>query len=114
MAAIACASTIAPVQAATTTGNVSGWVKNAIKMGTAPASQSVEIAVHMSLQNTAALKQLATEVSSPASKTYGRYLTPEAFGARFAPKAADVNTVKALLEHAGMSNVEVGPHGVYV
>ncbi len=33
---------------------------------------------------------------------------------RFAPKAADVNTVKALLEHAGMSNVEVGPHGVYV
>ena len=114
VAAIACASTIAPAQAATTSGNVSGWVKNAIKVGTAPSSQSVEIAVHMSLQNTAALKQLATEVSSPTSKTYGRYLTPEAFGARFAPKAADVNTVKALLEHAGMSNVEVGPHGVYV
>jgi subtilase family serine protease len=114
MAAIACASTIAPVQAATTTGNVSGWVKNAIKVGTAPSSQPVEIAVHLSLQNTAALKQLATEVSSPTSKTYGRYLTPEEFGARFAPKAADVNTVKALLEQAGMTDVQVGPHGVYV
>ena len=50
MAAIACASTSAPAQAATTTGNVSGWVKNAIKVGSAPSSQSVEIAVHMSLQ----------------------------------------------------------------
>jgi subtilase family serine protease len=115
VAAIACAATIAPVaQAATTTGNVSGWVKNAIKVGTASSSQSVEIAVHLSLTNTAALKQLATNVSSPTSKTYGRYLTAEEFGARFAPNAADVNTVKALLEHAGMSNVEVGPHGVYV
>ena len=113
-AAIVCASTIAPAQAATTTGNVSGWVKNAIKVGAAPSSQSVEIAVHMSLKDTAALKQLATDVSSPASKSYGNYLTPAEFGARFAPNAADVNTVKALLEHAGMSNVEVGPHGVYV
>ena len=25
-----------------------------------------------------------------------------------------MNAAKALLEHAGMTNVQVGPHGVYV
>ena len=90
------------------------WVKNAVKTGVAFDSTSVTIAVHMALTNSASLTQLVADVSSPASKQYGRYLTTQEFGARFAPAAADVNAVKALLEQAGMNNVEVGPHGVYV
>jgi subtilase family serine protease len=99
---------------ATGTGNVAGWVKSATLLGTAPGSQSVTIAVHMALQNTAGLKSLVAEVSSPNNKQYGRYLTPEEFDKRFAPATTQVNGVKAMLEKAGMSDVQVGPYGVYV
>jgi subtilase family serine protease len=112
-AAFACAATAATA-ASVVEGNVAGWVKNAKLMGAAPASQAVEIGVYMSLRNPDALKQLANEVSHPVSHTYGRYLTTEEFAQRFAPSAAAVDQVKALLEKSGMTDVNVGPHGVYV
>ncbi len=102
------------VQAATVSGNVSGWVKNATNIGAAPESRTVTIAVHLSLKDTAGLKALVAEVSSPDSKQYGRYLTTQEFAARFAPASADVAAARALLEKAGMKDIEVGPHGVYV
>ncbi len=114
-AAIACAATMASAAGASTVaGSVAGWVKSATLIGAAPADKPVTIAVHMALQNTAGLKQLVEDLSSPTSEHYGRYLTKEEFGARFAPAAADVDAVQALLEHAGMADVAVGPHGVYV
>jgi subtilase family serine protease len=118
-AAIACAATMAsaagtPAGSVAAAGHVAGWVKNAVKTGVASDSTSVTIAVHMALTNSASLTQLVADVSSPASKQYGRYLTTQEFGARFAPASADVNAVKALLEQAGMNDVEVGPYGVYV
>jgi subtilase family serine protease len=113
-AAVALTATAATPATTTVTGNVASWVKSAKLSGAAPASQSVTIAVHIALTNAAALKRLVAEVSDPKSATYGRYLTPAQFAERFAPAAADVNQVKALLEHAGMKNVTAGPHGVYV
>jgi subtilase family serine protease len=117
-AAIACAATMASAAGTaagvTAPGHVAGWVKNAVKSGVAADNASVTIAVHMTLQNAAALKTLATAVSSPASTQYGHYLTTQEFGTRFSPAAADVNAIKALLEQAGMKDVEVGPYGVYV
>jgi subtilase family serine protease len=109
-AAIACTAGVA----AAGPSNVAGWVKNAAKVGSAPANRSVTIAVHLALKNTAGLKTLVTEVSSPTSRLYGRYLTTEEFGQRFAPDSSSVNAVRAMLEHAGMSDIQVGPHGVYV
>src|ERR1700678_941024 len=113
-AAIACTAMVSGAGAATATGNVASWVKDAKLVGAAPADRSVTIAVHLALSNSAALKKLATEVSTPTSREYGKYLTAEEFGARFAPAAAEVAAVKELLEHAGMTDVRVGPHGVYV
>ena len=110
-AAIACAATGV---AAAGPSNVAGWVKNATKVGAAPANRSVTIAVHLSLKNTAALKTLVEEVSSPTSRLYGRYLTTQEFGQRFAPDSSGVNAVRAMLERAGMADIQVGPHGVYV
>ena len=100
--------------AATVSGNVAGWVAKAAKTGAARSDEAVTIAVHLRLKDPAALKQLVAAVSSPQSKEYGHYLTPDAFAARFAPAAADVAAVKSLLEHAGMTEVKEGPHGVYV
>src|SRR5579862_9056932 len=114
-AAVACAAGVAAAAGTTTVpGNVAGWVKTATKKGPAAGNVEATIAVHMALRNSAGLKKFATEVSSPKSALYGRYLTNEQFAAAYAPAAADVDAVKALLEHAGMANVTVGPHGVYV
>jgi subtilase family serine protease len=112
-AAIACAS-ISAQAAGPSSANVAGWVAKATKMGAAPSNQSVTIAVHMALKNPAALKQLATAVSSPSSKQYGRFLTAQEFGLQFAPSTADVAAVEKMLERAGMTNVQAGPHGAYV
>ncbi len=115
VAGVACTSIAAPAAASTTTsGNVAPWVAKATKLGAAPATTSVTVAIHLKLQNTAALKTLVASVSSPKSPEYGHYLTPQQFSQRFAPAAADVQTAKALLEHGGMTNVTVGPDGVYV
>ena len=111
-AAALCTATAA--QAATATGNVAGWVKNASMIGAAPATRSVTIAVNLSLQNTANLKAFVADVSSPKSRDYGHYLTTEEFAQRFAAPEATVNAVKSLLENAGMTHVTVGPNGAYV
>ncbi len=114
-AAFACAAGMASAAGTTTVGgNVAGWVKSAKLVGTASASTPVDIAVHLSVRNAAGLKSLAAEVSDPKSKEYGLYITPQEFGLRFEPASADVAAVKTLLEHAGMTNVESGPHGMYV
>jgi len=110
-AAIVCA---APMARAADPSNVAGWVKNGKMIGTAPGDLSVQIAMYMKLRNSASLKAIATEVSSPTSKQYGHYLTTQVFAERFSPNAADVDAVKVLLEQAGMSNVSVGPQGAYV
>jgi len=114
-AAFACAAGVASAAGtATVAGNVATWVKSAKLMGAASADTSVTVAVHMSVNNAASLKALVAEVSNPKSKEYGRYLTPQEFGLRFEPSGADVAAVKTLLEHAGMTNVVQGPHGMYV
>jgi subtilase family serine protease len=113
-AAIACTAMASGASAATATGNVAAWVKDAKLIGAAPGDRSVTIAVHMGVSNAAALKKFATEVSTPTNRDYGKYLTVEEFGARFAPAGAEVAAVKEMLEHAGMTDVRVGPHGIYV
>jgi len=113
-AAIACTAVVSGASASTASGNVASWVKDAKLMGAAPGERSVTIAVHLAVSNPAALKKFATEVSKPGGRDYGKYLTVEEFGARFAPAGAEVAAVKELLEHAGMTDVRVGPHGVYV
>jgi subtilase family serine protease len=106
---------IAPANAAHAAGhNVPNWVSRATPAGAAAGNKQIAIAVHMALKDTAGLKQLVEDVSSPSSKDYGHYLTTEAFANRFAPAAADVQAARALLENAGMTHVEVGPHGMYV
>jgi subtilase family serine protease len=112
--AAAAVCTVTAAQAATATGNVAGWVKNAALVGSAPASQSVTIAVHLALQNSTSLKALVADVSSPKSRDYGHYLTTEEFAQRFSAPAASVNAVKSLLENAGMTHVLAGPNGAYV
>ncbi len=100
--------------AATVPGNVSAWALKATKVGTAEESRTVDIAVHMALRDQAGLKVSADSISNPRSAEYGHYLSKAEVAARFAPDAADVEAVRALLKNAGMSLVKVGPLGAYV
>ena len=111
---MSCALPAAAASAATVTGNVANWVATAARTGAAPASQSVDIAVHMALKNTDGLTAFVTAVSTPGSSQYGHYLTKKQFAAAYAPAAADVAAVQALLTGAGMTGVTVGPMGAYV
>jgi subtilase family serine protease len=113
-AAIACGGTASAAGTTTVTGNVAGWVKNATLKGSAPAATTITVSVNMALNNLAGLKSFVTEVSNPKGREYGQYLSTEQFAARYAPAAADVAAVEKLLGQAGMKNVTVGPHGVYV
>jgi subtilase family serine protease len=113
-AAIACGGTAIAAGTTTVSGNVAGWVKNATLKSSASASTSVTISVNMALKNLAGLKSFVAEVSNPNGREYGQYLSTEQFASRYAPAAADVAAVQKLLEQAGMKNVTVGPHGVYV
>lgn len=113
-AAIACAGTAIAAGTSTVSGNVAGWVKNATLKSSASATTTVTVSVNMALKNLAGLKSFVAEVSNPQGREYGQYLNTEEFAARYAPAATDVAAVEKLLEQAGMKNVTVGPHGVYV
>ncbi len=118
IAAIGSATLLAPGASAAGTakvsGNVAQWVGQAAATGEAPAAQSVAIVVHMRLQHADDLKQVADEVSRPGSASYGHYLSAASFKASFAPAAADVAAVQAMLADAGMSNISVGAAGATV
>ncbi len=95
-------------------GNIAGWVQSAVEAGTAPDSQSVSIVVHMKLRHAHRLAGFVASVSTPGSADYGHYLSAADFQSRFAPDPADVSSVQAMLQQAGMANVSVGPLGTYV
>jgi subtilase family serine protease len=110
----ACIGIASAADAAAVADNVAGWVASAPKAGTADDRQSVSIAVHMALRDREGLRQLADAVSKPGNAASGHYLTAAAFRSRFAPDAADVAAVEAMLKAAGMTEVHAGPAGVYV
>ena len=99
---------------ATLAGSVARWLPGATAMGAAPAGRSVPIVVHMALRNPADLAAEAMAVATPGSASYGQFLTPAAFAARFAPASSDVSAVAAMLKNAGMSSITIGPLGAYV
>ncbi len=99
---------------ATVPGNVSGWVGNAQRVGTAAPNGRTVIVLHMALRNPERLQQLVADISTPSSPNYGKYLTLAGLRNRFAPDPADAAAAAALLTNAGMKNVTIGPAGAYV
>ncbi len=113
-ALMAAAPTLRAADTAAIPGNVASWVAAAPAVGTPSDSKAVAIVVHMALRHRNELKQVADEVSKPGSPMYGHYLTPSTFRSEFAPAAEDVAAVSAMLTHAGMSDITVGPANAYV
>jgi len=111
------AAATAPAHAAATVtvpDNIAPWVAKATKLGTAGPNTKVTIAIYMAVHDLPTLKAFVADVSRPTSASYGKYLTPAAFRARFAPAAADVTAVRDLLTSAGMTKITTGPGGFVV
>lgn len=68
-----------------------------------PAALTAPVTVMLSLKprDEAGLKAFVAQVSDPRSRMYGRYLSPGAFRARFAPTPQAVSATEAFLRSAG-------------
>jgi subtilase family serine protease len=66
------------------------------------ANKIVSFDVVLGWSDPAGVDALAKAVSDPASPSYGQYLTPEAFMARFSPSASAVASVRAWLTSQGL------------
>ena len=68
-----------------------------------PNAQSKTFWVYLNLRNSQQLDQTIAAVSDPSSPSYGQYLTPGQFHARYAPTNADLKAVRDWLRAQGMS-----------
>jgi len=80
--------------------------------GAAPVSLQLD-RMHLVLTRSAsqetALRQLITEMHSPGSANYHKWLTPAQFGAQFGPSDQDIATVTTWLTNHGFSVAGVNP-----
>src|SRR3954454_5623269 len=111
VAAVAAAALVPPAiqataSAATThrttiAGSVPGWAKKAAYKGTAAGSTQVAFRLYLGWRDASAAEAYARAVSTPGSKSYGKFLTPAQFRNRFAPSQSQVTQVQKWLRKSG-------------
>jgi subtilase family serine protease len=89
-------------------GSFPAWANSKNYAGPASASGDVGFRVYLGWNDPSGVLALAKAVSDPGSTSYGHYLTPAQFRARFAPSQAQVGEVQSWLRSAGFS-VEYTP-----
>jgi subtilase family serine protease len=93
---------------ATLHGSVPAWANTKHYVRPASGSGDVGFRVYLGWTDPSGVAALARAVSDPRSASYGHYLTPAQFRARFAPSQAQVGTVRSWLRSEGFS-VEYTP-----
>ena len=88
-------------------GSVPSWAHTSAAKGHASGSSAVRLTVVLNLRNPQGAAKLAAAVSDPSSSQYGRYLSADAYRARFAPTSSDVAKVTHWLSHAGLRVVDI-------
>ena len=81
--------------------------------GNVPASERLTIQLWLQ-PRTAAATRFAQAVSTPGSSQFRRYLSPDAYAARFAATPADASTVESWLRARGFTAVSTDPERAYV
>jgi subtilase family serine protease len=79
------------------------WATPSAQVGSAPNTQTKTFWVYLKLRNSGELDQRIAAVSDPAGASYGNYLTPAQFDARYAPSKSAVSAVSNWLRSAGFS-----------
>ena len=83
-------------------------------LGALAGPTRVGVAVALAPRDPAALASYATEVSTPGSGLYRRYLTVAEFRRRFAPTAAQVDAVEVWLAAHGLTTGAVSSNGLAI
>ncbi|MEO9240694.1 MAG: S53 family peptidase, partial [Jatrophihabitantaceae bacterium] len=104
----------APAARATVASATPSWASPARVAGTPTSAQRIPIRIGLQLRGGAAAQNLANQVSNPASSSYGRYLTPTAFKAQFAPSAASVKRVEQFLSAAGIKVTGIASGNLWI
>jgi subtilase family serine protease len=84
-------------------GSAPSWASSKAYVGAAAANSPVGFRVYLGWKGGDAAATLAASVSNPRSASYGKYLTPAAFRAKFAPSQADVGAVQSWLRGQGFT-----------
>jgi subtilase family serine protease len=80
----------------------------------AATNQDVEFDIYLPLQHADQLDQLLTELQTPGSPNYHKWLTPQQFSSRFGPKSEDIARVADVVRSNGSTITKVHSHGVHV
>jgi subtilase family serine protease len=97
------AAVAGPASRVTVSGSTPSWAQPSAAVGAPAGSSRVTFTVALPLRNAAAAEALVANVTDPGSAAYGKYLSPAAFNARFAPSDASVATVKNFLTGQGIT-----------
>ena len=108
------AATAAPSQQTRHVGSRPSWATSGRDVGPASSSANVSLRVWLAVQHAAELRSLAAAVSTPGSASYGHYLTPAQFNARYAPTASQADAVASWLRSAGLRVTNVASTHRYV
>ncbi len=90
------------------------WTASAATLGAAPAGRTVNFSVAIAPRDAAGAQAFADAVSNPRSASYGHYLTPAQYTARFGATASDVAAVVSWLRSAGLQTGTVPISNSYV
>jgi subtilase family serine protease len=98
----------------TVPNNVAPWLSQATLVGPGNGNGQAAIAVHLQLNNTAALQAFLHDLYTPGTASYGHYLTPAQFHAAYSPSASAVAAVQSFLSQKGLTVTYTPASGVYV
>lgn len=80
----------------------------------AVAARPLDLRIILALYDEAALDRLIAEQHDPASPQFHRWLTPDEFNARFAPRQADFDAVVGWLKSEGVTITAADREGRYI
>ncbi len=69
----------------------------------------LQLVLQRSAAQEASLHKLITDLHTPGSPSYHKWLTPAQFGAQFGPSSQDISTVETWLGNHGLSVTKVNP-----
>ncbi len=108
-AVVCCAALLSPAAslaaspAKVRVGRAPALPRGARVLGAVPASRELSLTVALAPQNPGALANLASEVSTPGSPIFRRYLSVSEFAQRFGAGSAAISTVRSALISQGLS-----------
>ncbi|HET8602660.1 MAG TPA: S53 family peptidase [Marmoricola sp.] len=95
-------------------GSVPAWATASHKVAASKAATPVDFRVYLDLRGGDAAAKYALAASTPGSKAYGKFLTPQQFNARYAPSTSTVASVKSWLRSQGFRIGAVPANRKYV